>query len=140
MKNENGVEKSAPHDQTGILRGPALVRESLTAFCHADRFLMITLPVCLWCKRPFRPRHGGSPQRFCCAGHRMAFWSTARRWASVAVASGLLSVDDIRNGAMKACTLLLEAGSLAPIPSPQQSAAVAPGERPDEANELPKDS
>ena len=70
----------------------------------------------------------------------MAFWSAAHRWAEAAVASGLLSVDDIRNGAMKACTLLLEAGSLAPIPSPQQSAAVAPGERPDEANELPKDS
>ena len=70
----------------------------------------------------------------------MAFWAAARRWAEAAVASGVLSVDDIRNGATKACTLLLEAGSLAPIPSPQQSAAVAPGERPDEANELPKDS
>ena len=65
----------------------------------------------------------------------MAFWSAARRWAEAAVASGLMSVDDIRNGATKACTLLLEAGSLA-----QQSAAVAPGERPEEANELPKDS
>ena len=65
----------------------------------------------------------------------MAFWSTARPWAEAAVASGLLSVDDIRNGTTKACTLLLEAGSLA-----QQSAAVAPGERPEEANELPKDS
>ena len=97
---------------------------------------MITLPVCLWCKRPFRPRHGGSPQRFCCAGHRMAFWSAARRWAETAVASGFLSVDDIRNGAIEACTLLLEAGSPAPIPSPHQSAAVAPGERPDEADEL----
>jgi hypothetical protein len=61
----------------------------------------------------------------------MAFWSTARPWAEAAVASGLLSVDDIRNGATKV---------FAPIPSPQQSAAVASGERPDEANELPKDS
>ena len=50
------------------------------------------------------------------AGHRMAFWSAARRWAEAAVASGFLSVDDIRNGATTACTLLLEAGSPAPIP------------------------
>jgi len=61
-----------------------------------------------------------------------------RRWAERAVAFGFLSVDDIRNGATKACTLLLEAGS--PAPSPQQSAAVAPGERPDEAVELTDDS
>ena len=54
--------------------------------------------------------------------------------------SGVLSVDDIRNGATKACTLLLEAGSLAEIPSSQQSAAVATGERPEETNELSKDS
>ena len=101
---------------------------------------MIILPGCLWCKRPFRARRGGSQKRFCCAAHRIAFWSAARRWAERAVVSGLLSVDDIRNDPTEACTLLLEAGSPAPIPSPQQSAAVAPGERPDEANELPKDS
>src|SRR6516165_4223615 len=46
---------------------------------------MITLPGCLWCKRPFRARRGGSPKRFCCAAHRIAFWSAARRWAERAV-------------------------------------------------------
>ena len=71
---------------------------------------MITLPGCLWCKRPFRARRGGSPRRFCCAAHRMAFWSAARRWAERAVVSGLLSVDDIRNDATEACTLLLGSG------------------------------
>src|SRR6516165_404440 len=60
---------------------------------------MITLPGCLWCKRPFRARRGGSPKRFCCAAHRIAFWSAARRWAERAVVSGLLSVDNIRNDA-----------------------------------------
>jgi len=109
------------------------MRSRLRAESNGSRLLAIHLE-----GGPSRRR--GSPQRFCCAGHRMAFWSAARRWAEAAVASGLMSVDDIRNGATKACTLLLEAGSLAPIPSPQQSAAVAPGERSDEANELPKNS
>jgi hypothetical protein len=76
----------------------------------AERFLMITLPPCLWCKRPFRARRGGSPKRFCCAAHRIALWSAARRWAERAVVSGLLSVDDIRNDATEACTLLLGSG------------------------------
>jgi hypothetical protein len=77
---------------------------------------MTTLPECLWCRRPFRDRRGGSPKRFCCAAHRMAFWSAARRWAERAVVSGFLSVDDIRNDVGKACTLLPGAGWLAPVP------------------------
>jgi hypothetical protein len=94
---------------------------------------MITSPVCPWCKRAFPARRGGSPKRFCCAAHRTAFWSAARRWAEKAVVSGFLSVDDIRNGAGEACTVLREAGLPVPIPLPQESAAVAPGERPGEA-------
>ena len=90
---------------------------------------MITLPVCLWCKRPFAARRGGSPKRFCGAAHRMAFWSAARRWAEKAVVSGFLSVDDLRNGVGEACTLLPGASSPAPVPSPQKSGVVAPGER-----------
>jgi len=105
----------------------------------AELFLMITLPECLWCRRPFRPRRGGSPKRFCCAAHRIAFWSAARRWAEKAVASGVLSVGDIRNGVGEACTPLPGAGSPAPVPLPQKSATVAPGERPDEPGELPDD-
>ena len=100
------------------------MRSRLRAESNGSRLLAIHLE-----GGPSRRR--GSPQRFCCAGHRMAFWSAARRWAEAAVASGLMSVDDIRNGATKV---------FAPIPSPQQSAAVAPGERSDEANELPKNS
>jgi Domain of unknown function (DUF1989) len=51
-----------------------------------------------------------------------AFWSAARRWAERAVMSGLLSVDDLRNGAGKACTLLLVPNSAAPIPVHRKSA------------------
>ena len=96
---------------------------------------MITLQVCLWCRRPFSARRGGSPKRFCCAAHRMAFWSAARRWAERAVVSGFLSVDDIRNGAGEACTLLPGVDSPAPVRVSQKSGAVAPAERPGEAVE-----
>src|SRR6516162_1656841 len=75
-------------DHIGILRAPALVSRARGASqpsVAAERFLMITLPGCLWCKRPFRARRGGSPKRFCCAAHRIAFWSAARRWAERAV-------------------------------------------------------
>ena len=62
---------------------------------------------CLWCNRNFPPRAraGGSPQRFCCAAHRTAFWSALRRWGERAVAAGVLSIDQIRKGSVSACTL-----------------------------------
>ena len=125
--------------QIGILRAPALVSRARGASqpsVAAERFLMITLPGCLWCKRPFRARRGGSPKRFCCAAHRIAFWSAARRWAERAVVSGLLSVDDIRNDPTEACTLLPGASSPEPVSLPQQPGAAAP----EEAIELPDDS
>jgi hypothetical protein len=49
---------------------------------------MIELLSCAWCDRPFPARRGGSPQRFCCAAHRIAFWSALRSWAERAVAAG----------------------------------------------------
>jgi hypothetical protein len=67
--------------------------------------------LCEWCGRPFRPRRGGSPQRFCGARCRTAFWSALRRWGERAVAAGILTIADIRNGDPAACTLLLAAGS-----------------------------
>ena len=54
--------------------------------------------------------------RFCCAAHKTAFWSAARRWAEKAVVSGSLSADDIRNDVGEACTLLPGPGSPAPVP------------------------
>ena len=62
---------------------------------------------CVWSNRNFppRPRAGGSPQRFCCAAHRTALWSALRRWGERAVAAGVLSIDQIRNGSLAACAL-----------------------------------
>jgi len=62
---------------------------------------------CLWCGKPFTSRRGGgSRQTFCCARHRVAFHGAARRWAERAVASGRLSIPELRNGDPAACTLL----------------------------------
>jgi hypothetical protein len=60
---------------------------------------------CGWCEQPFRPRHGGSPQRFCGSKCRTAFWSALRRWGERAVAAGILTITDIRSGDSAACTL-----------------------------------
>jgi len=86
---------------------------------------------CLWCGRTFTPRRGGSPQRFCCAAHRTAFWSALRRWSERAVAAGALTIDQIRNADLTACTLRL--GAISPTlvgrTSEQPSVAVPPPER-----------
>jgi hypothetical protein len=66
---------------------------------------------CEWCERPFRVRRGGSPQRFCGTTCRTAFWSALRRWGERAIATGVLTVADIRNGDPAACTLLAAVGS-----------------------------
>ena len=62
-------------------------------------------------------RRGGSPQRFCSTEHRSLFWSTLRRWGARAVAAGILTIADIRNGDPEACTL-----TGAPISPPPASA------------------
>jgi len=66
---------------------------------------------CLWCARSFGPRRGGSPQRFCGARCRSAFWSALRRWGERAVAAGIVTIDDVRNGDGAACTLVRGATS-----------------------------
>jgi hypothetical protein len=60
---------------------------------------------CIWCARAFKPRRGGSPQRFCSPRHRTAFHSAARRWAEANIAAGTLPVDAIKGGLPAACTL-----------------------------------
>jgi len=60
---------------------------------------------CSWCGQELQLRRGGSPQRFCSTKHRSLFWSTLRRWGARAVAAGILTIADIRNGDPEACTL-----------------------------------
>jgi hypothetical protein len=55
--------------------------------------------VCLWCGREFTARcDGGKAQRFCRPACRRAFHAAARTWALDAIASGRLTVAEIRNG------------------------------------------
>jgi hypothetical protein len=96
----------------------------------------VTMPGCGWCKRPILPRRGGSPRRFCCAAHRIAFWSALRRWAERAVVAGALTVDHIRNCDPAACTLLPGAISPTAIPQAQKPTPAASAERLEEAAEL----
>ena len=84
--------------------------------------------VCAWCGRPLQARRGGSPKRFCEPEHRMAFWSALRRWGEHAVASGMLTISDIKKGAPAACTLLSEGVS----PTGDER----PAKLPDEAADL----
>ena len=73
---------------------------------------------CEWCGKPFRARRGGSPQRFCGAACRSAFWSALRRWGERAVASGILTLDTIKNGNPAACTPL--PGTISPVTEPEE--------------------
>jgi len=75
---------------------------------------------CSWCGQELQLRRGGSPQRFCSTKHRSLFWSTLRRWGARAVAAGILTIADIRNGDPTACTL-----PGAPISSPPQPSSPA---------------
>ena len=84
-------------------------------------------PRCLWCRRAFVAHRGGSPQRFCRARCRTAFWSALRRWGERAVVAGILTIDDIRTGDPAACMLLWGDVSAKSVgPSQRPSVPVAP--------------
>jgi hypothetical protein len=51
-------------------------------------------------------RRGGSPQRFCGAACRTAFWTALRKCGERAVAAGILTIDDLKDEGAAACTLL----------------------------------
>jgi hypothetical protein len=71
---------------------------------------------CSWCGQDLQDRRGGCPQRFCSTEHRLLFWSTLRRWGARAVAAGILTIADIRNGDPTACTL--PGAPISPPPQP----------------------
>jgi len=91
---------------------------------------------CRWCGRACQLRRGGSPRVFCGPACRQQFHSAARRWAERAVAAGVLSLDQIRNGAPAACTLLPPGISPAPVDPARKPAPVAPAESVGEVEEL----
>jgi hypothetical protein len=75
-------------------------------------------PSCSWCNRPFRMRQsGGRAQRFCRPSCRRAFHGAARAWALDAIATGVMTVADLKNGLAATRALLL--GTVAPSPVPK---------------------
>ena len=90
---------------------------------------MTAAPIpCRWCGRACRTRRGGSPRVFCTSGCRTAFHTAARRWAERAVASGTLTIAELRNGDPAACTLLpggISADRVSEPRSPAPDAATA---------------
>ena len=73
--------------------------------CRPDR-CGCSEPICLWCEGGFDIRKGGgASQRFCQPKCRDAFHSAGRRWAEMAVLSGVITEGDLRNGSVTPCTL-----------------------------------
>ena len=56
-----------------------------------------TVNNCLWCNRPFMPKTVGAyAKKFCRPSCKNQFHRAARLWAEQAIATGKLSVTDIR--------------------------------------------
>jgi hypothetical protein len=84
-------------------------------------------PTCPWCGKPFTPRRGGgSRQTFCGADCRHRFHAGARQWAEGAIAAGLLTIDDLKNGPGTACTLVGGAEQPSPLADMGRADAVRP--------------
>jgi hypothetical protein len=69
---------------------------------------------CPWCTRLFRPRRGGHAQRYCRPSCRREFHGAARAWVLDAIASGALTLADIRSGSAATRALLSEAEGTLP--------------------------
>ena len=97
-------------------------------------------PTCRWCGGEFQARRrGGSEQAYCCPRHRVAFHTAARLWAERAIAAGVLTIADLRNGDPSACTLIGRASNRAVVPARLESnkAFVEACTRPDRSNVEP---
>ena len=97
----------------------------------------MTGTTCLWCSRTFTPRRdGGKAQRFCRETCRRSFDAAGRRWIAGAIATGMLTVDTLRNG--PAATRALLPGDILPLPNipAEKPTPVAPAEPRDEAAKL----
>jgi hypothetical protein len=74
---------------TSSRRGTAKVKQSNCALGAGG--------CCIWCSRGFLVRRRrGSPQRFCSPRCRTAFWSAARCWVMRAIATQLITVENLK--------------------------------------------
>jgi hypothetical protein len=81
---------------------------------------MTEAATCAWCARTFTPRtSGGREQRFCRPVCRRAYDAAGRRFIADAIACGVLSLDQIRNGAAATRALLAGGMSLGSITRPR---------------------
>ena len=69
---------------------------------------------CSWCTRLFRPRRGGHAQRYCRPSRRRANRAAARSWVLDVIASGALTLADVRTGSAATRVLLSEAEGTLP--------------------------
>ena len=83
--------------------------------------------VCFWCSKRFAPRgDDGKRQVFCRPMCRRAFDAAGRRWVAEAIATGVLTVQELKNGPAAMRALGLAAASPPPEgEAPPQHAAPA---------------
>jgi hypothetical protein len=92
---------------------------------------------CPWCGKGFTPRRdGGKEQRFCSAACRHALDAAGRRWITATLASGALTLVDLRNGTAATRALLPRPKPREPLSEPPRPAPVMSAERPEEAADL----
>jgi hypothetical protein len=55
-------------------------------------------PLCWWCEKaiPMRQRRRGSPKRFCCLAHRLAYGTASRRLVDDYLERGLISLAEVK--------------------------------------------
>jgi hypothetical protein len=106
-RSENGQNEfgDAVAGETALVSDPIRDARRGTAGAVGVTTLRPREAKCSWCGQDLQVRRGGSPQRFCSTEHRSLFWSNLRRWGDRAVAAGILTISDIRNGDPAACTL-----------------------------------
>src|SRR5215469_2053651 len=88
----------------------------------------VTDIICLWCGKGYTPRRdGGKRQVFCRPACRRAFDAAGRLWVAEAIATGVLTVDALKNSPTPTRALLPAATSPAPLGEPPRHLApVAP--------------
>jgi hypothetical protein len=81
----------------------------------ADEVMTRRNGVCFWCGTRFTPRRdGGKAQVFCRPACRRGFDAAGRQWVAEAIATGVLTVDALKNGLVS--TRALGPATTSPLP------------------------